>query len=254
MKMVMDVVYNHWGSEHWLIKDLPAPDWINQWPEFTQTNYRSTTWMDPYAASADEERMRNGWFDKHMPDLNQRNPDMARYLIQQTKWWIEEWGIDALRIDTYAYPDQEFMAQLGHELEIEYPDLFLFGETWVHGVPVQSWFTHEVSDKKEFNSYLPSVTDFQLYFAMKKGLNESFGWTEGAARIYYALAKDWVYDQPSHLVTFVDNHDLSRFYSEVQEDVRRFHMGLTLIITTRGSQCLYYGTEIRMKNFADPDG
>lgn len=254
MKIVMDVVYNHWGSEHWLIRDLPDSMWVNQWPEFTQTNYRSTTWMDPYASQADRDKMRNGWFDKHMPDLNQRHPDVARYLIQQTKWWVEEWGIDALRIDTYAYPDQEFMAYLGRELVLEYPDLFLFGETWVHGVPIQSWFTQEVSEKKEFDSFLPSVTDFQMYFALKKGLNESFGWTEGASRIYYALAKDWVYQDPLRLVTFVDNHDLSRFYSEVQEDPKRFHMGLTLIMTTRGIPCLYYGTEIRMRNFADPDG
>jgi neopullulanase len=254
MKIVMDVVYNHWGDQHWLILDPPDSSWVNHWPSFTKTNYRSTTHMDPYASEWDKRIMTDGWFDGHMPDLNQRSPKLARHLIQQTKWWIEEWGIDALRIDTYAYPDQHFMASLSREMLMEWPDVFLFGETWVHGVPVQQWFTSQGVGAKEFDSELQSVTDFQLYFAMKKGLNEPFGWTEGASKIYYALAKDWVYKDPMKLVTFVDNHDLSRFYSEIKEDPKLYHMGIALILTTRGIPCLYYGTEIRMKNFADPDG
>ena len=253
IKVIWDVVYNHWGNEHHLFKNLPDSNWVHWFPQFTRTSYRAETLMDPYASSADRDIMTNAWFDKHMPDLNQQDTHLARYLIQNSLWWVEYAGIDAFRIDTYAYPDQTFMKQLDEAMRREYPDFFLFGETWVQGSPVQAWFTEEAEVKKDFNSSLHSVTDFQLYYAITKGLRENFGWEEGFRRIELTLAHDILYKEPNNLVTFLDNHDLSRFYSMMSEDMASFKMGIALLYTLRGIPSIYYGTEILMKNYSDPD-
>lgn len=254
MKIVQDVVYNHWGLEHWMIQDLPDSSFIHHWPEFQRTNYRATSLMDPHASKRDQEIMTDGWFDHHMPDLNQRNPLLSKYLIQNSLWLIEYFSLDAFRIDTYAYPDQHFMADLNHALLQEYPDFFIFGETWVHGSGVQNWFTEGKRGQKDHDSELMSVTDFQLYYAINDALTKKDGWAEGLHRLYYTLAKDHLYPHPENLVTFLDNHDLSRFYSMVGEDLNKFKMGTGLLLTLRGIPCLYYGSEILMSNFADPDG
>ena len=253
IKVIWDVVYNHWGNEHHLFKNLPDSNWVHWFPQFTRTSYRAETLMDPYASKADRDIMTNAWFDKHMPDLNQQDPHLARYLIQNSLWWVEYAGIDAFRIDTYAYPDQTFMKQLDEAMRREYPDFFLFGETWVQGSPVQAWFTEEAEVKKNFNSSLHSVTDFQLYYAITKGLKENFGWEEGFRRIELTLAHDILYKEPNNLVTFLDNHDLSRFYSMMGEDMASFKMGIAMLYTLRGIPSIYYGTEILMKNYSDPD-
>ncbi|MBL7941600.1 MAG: cyclomaltodextrinase N-terminal domain-containing protein [Flavobacteriales bacterium] len=256
MKVVMDVIYNHWGDRHYLYRNLPDSGWINFHTSFTQTNYRAETLMDPYASEGDKRKMTDGWFDTHMPDLNQRNPHLANYLIQQTIWWIETVGIDALRIDTYAYPDQHFMEQLCQRMNTEFPDMLIFGETWVQGTPIQSWFADRSEPHKLGISHTGpriSLTDFQLYYAITEGLNEPFGWTDGLTRIELTLAHDYLYQDPSHLVTFLDNHDLSRVYSLLHEDFQKWKMAVTILLTTRGIPCIYYGTEILMKNHADPD-
>ena len=253
IKVVWDVVYNHWGNRHWMFRDIPDSNWFHWYPEFTRTTYRAEVLMDPYASNYDKSLMSNAWFDKHMPDLNQQDPWLARYLIENSLWWIEYAGIDAFRIDTYAYPDQQFMVNLDEAIRREYPDFFLFGETWVQGSPIQAWFVENSPTTKTFNSALHSVTDFQLYFAITKGLNEPFGWEEGLRRIELTLAHDILYRDPSKLITFLDNHDLSRFYSMVGEDSAKFTMGLAMLYTLRGIPCIYYGTEIGMKNFSNPD-
>lgn len=253
IKMIWDVVYNHWGNRNWLFKNLPDSNWVHWFPEFTRTSYRAEVLMDPYASEADKKIMSDAWFDTHMPDLNQQDPHLARYLIQNSIWWIEYAGIDAFRIDTYAYPDQQFMRDLDNAIRREYPEFVLFGETWVQGSPVQAWFTENAFVEKNFNSALHGVTDFQLYYAINKGLNENFGWEEGFRRIELTLAHDILYQNPSMLVTFLDNHDLSRFFSVVGEDLGKYKMGLALLYTLRGIPSIYYGSEIAMKNFADPD-
>lgn len=253
IKVIWDVVYNHWGSRHRLFENLPDSNWVHWFDAFTRTSYRAEVLMDPYASNSDKKQMTDAWFDKHMPDLNQQDPHLARYLIQNSIWWIEYAGLDAFRIDTYAYPDQQFMKNLNEAIRKEYPQFVLFGETWVQGTPVQSWFTEKTYVKKDYSSSLNSVTDFQLFYAIQKGLNENFGWEEGFRRIELTLSQDILYDKPEMLVTFLDNHDLSRFYSMVNEDDAKFKMGLCLLYTLRGIPSIYYGTEIQMKNYADPD-
>lgn len=250
IKVIMDIVLNHVGNEHWLIKDLPARDWVNQWDEFTKTTYRAPTLLDPYASAYDKQRMSDGWFDTHMPDLNQRNPHVARYLTQNNLWWIEYAGIDAFRIDTYAYPDQAFNAAWAKEIRAAYPKLHMFAETWVHGVPVQAFFTEKTGFQSQDN-HMPAVTDFQLHYALNDALTKDFGWTEGLARLYYTLAKDVVYHDATRNVVFLDNHDLSRYYAVVKEDLATYKMGIGFLLTTRGIPCMYYGTEVLLGNYFD---
>lgn len=253
MKVIWDVVYNHWGNENWMFKDLPDSNWVHWFPNFNRTSYRAETLMDPYASNSDKQKMTDGWFDYHMPDLNQQDPLLAKYLIQNSIWWIEYAGIDAFRIDTYAYPDQIFMKHLNEAIMKEYPSFFIFGETWVQGSPIQAWFTKNNPANRDYSSSLHGVTDFQLFYAITKGLNENFGWEEGFRRVELTLAHDLLYENAYNNVTHLDNHDLSRFYSVINEDFAKWKMGIAMLLTLRGIPQVYYGTEILMKNHANPD-
>lgn len=245
IKVVMDVIHNHVGDEHWFIRDIPTTDWIHQETEvLRKSNFRETVLLDPHAAQADVEQLSDGWFDAHMPDLNQKNPFLANYLIQNAIWWNEFSGHDAYRIDTYFYPDADFMANWGKRLQEEYDNFFFFGETWVHGYSVQAQFTAGSAIRGGVNTALPAVTDFQLYYAIQQILAGQEGWTEGTSRIYYTLAHDFLYEDASRNVIFVDNHDLSRYFSVVNENLEDYKMGLAFLLTTRGIPMLYYGTEM----------
>jgi glycosidase len=254
MKMVKDIIFNHVGDQHWMIRDLPARDWIHQHSEYKRTNYRAPALMDPYASNYDKDLMTDGWFDHHMPDLNQKHPQLATFLIQNSIWWVEYAGIDAYRIDTYAYPDQEFMSKWAEAVLLEYPDIHLFAETWVHGPAVQAQFTGDNFLRGTYNSKMPAVTDFQLYYAIKEALTQNQGWTEGASRIYFTLAQDFLYEKPYGNVIFLDNHDLNRFLSDLNEDRNKMKCALTFLLTMRGIPSIYYGTEILMSAYKDPDG
>jgi glycosidase len=228
---------------------MPDSSWFFLYDSFTKTNYRDNVLYDPYASEYDKKIMTDGWFDTHMPDLDQRNPRLANYLIQQTIWWIETYGIDALRIDTYAYPDQDFMRRWAKEVKAQYPDIFLFAETWVHGTPSQAWFMGDALGPEP--NHLDGLTDFQVHYAINDALTKEQGWTDGVARLYYTLSADYVYKEPINMVTFVDNHDLARFYGVVNKDFQKFKIGMTLLFTLRGIPSLYYGTEFLM---AETDG
>ena len=254
MKLVKDVIYNHWGDQHWIVLDPPDGTWVNAWPEFTRTSHRPYTLFDPYGSKYDKDVMTDGWFDHHMPDINQRNPLLADYLIQNTLWWIAEAGLDALRIDTYYYPDQEFMAKLVARVRQEFPNCFVFGECWIRDPVALNWVSQRVSYRDLPDTRLNGITDFPLYFSTLDALNRETGWESGAIQWYITLANDVLLDeQPDH-VLFLDNHDLSRYYSMVGEDFDKYQVGLVFLMTTRGIPMIYYGTEILMTNFCDPDG
>lgn len=244
IKVIMDVIFNHVGDQHWQIRDLPSADWIHQWPEFTKTTYRATTLLDPHVSDRDRKLMTDGWFDNHMPDLNQQNQHLARYLIQNSIWWTAFSGQDGFRIDTYAYPDPDFMAEWNRRMLEEFPYLGIFGETWVHGPAIQAWFTGSETLHPEFNTNLPGVTDFQLYYAINEALDKDPGWTDGVMRLYYTLAQDYLYEDPNRNVTFLDNHDLARIFTVVGQDMTKFKSALALLLSTRGIPMIYYGTEL----------
>ncbi len=254
MKVVMDIVPNHIGDEHWLFKNLPDSNWVNWWPKFTRTNYRAPLLLDPYASQKELDLFARGWFDTHMPDLNQRDPHLAKYLTQSYIWWAEYAGVDDFRIDTYSYPDQEYMAQMAADILLEYPGMNMFGEIWEHSVPIQSFFATQFKNRGSFDSKLPAVLDFQIYKAINEALTKPFNWTDGVSAIYYTLAEDLLYKHPQRNVTFLDNHDLSRFYSVIGEDIRKFKMGIGFLLTMRGIPSMYYGTEVLMTGISNPDG
>ncbi len=244
IKVIMDVIFNHVGDRHYQILDLPSTDWIHQWPEYTQTTYRATTLLDPHVSDYDRRRMTDGWFDKHMPDLNQQNPHLARYLIQNSLWWTLYSGQDGFRIDTYSYPDPNFMAEWNRRLLEESPDLGIFGETWVHGPAVQAYFAGGRGIHQDFDTHLPGVTDFQLYYAIHEALNTEPGWTDGVLRLYYTLAQDYLYAKPENNVTFLDNHDIARLFTSLGQDTTKMKSALTLLLTLRGIPMITYGTEL----------
>jgi glycosidase len=250
MKMVMDVVYNHVGLNHHLFTDLPDSNFFHFHKGYSkgykQTNYRAATLFDPHVSDGDAKTFKDGWFVRDMPDINQQHSPMAQYLIQNSIWWIEEFGIDAFRIDTYTYPDQAFMADLARRIKKEYPNFFIFGETWVHGPEIQSYFV----EKNPFNpieSHMDAVTDFQLAFAIQEAVSREQGWTEGVAKVYYRLAADYLYRNPEKHVTFLDNHDLARIFGHVNGDLNKMEIALGMLFTMRGIPCMYYGTEILMR-------
>jgi glycosidase len=227
-------------------------DWLNQWSEYQNTSYKDQALMDPYAADIDKKIMSDGWFTRAMPDLNQRNPFVANFLIQHALWTVEEFGIDGWRIDTYAYNDLDFMNRCNKALLDEYPQLGIFGETWVHGIANQSFFMQNNYNLK-YKSNLPGVTDFQLnLYGILPALTQPFGWTEGVNRLYLTTTNDFVYKDAMKNCIFLDNHDMSRFYSQLKEDVQKLKMGVAWLLTFRGIPQLYYGTEILMAGTTHP--
>lgn len=252
MKIIQDAVYNHVGSHHFTILDPPMKDWLHQWDVFTQTSYKDQVLFDPYASMKDKKIMADGWFVKPMPDLNQNNSYVAHFLIQHAIWTVQEFGIDGWRIDTYAYNDLAFMNICNKALEAEFPRITMFGETWVHGVPNQSFFCQN-NYNIPFKCNLQAVTDFQTLWGITETMTKDFGWTDGVNKLYTTLAQDFVYKDPMRNVIFLDNHDLSRFYSVIGEDVVKYKSAIDWLLTCRGIPQLYYGNEILMTGFTNPN-
>lgn len=254
MQVVYDVVYNHVGDQHYFIKDLPSKDWINQWDSFTRTNYRTPSLNDMYGSEYDRTLMTRGWFDNHMPDLNQSNPLVANYLRQQNIWWIEEMQVDALRIDTYPYGDQSFLSQAAEAILHEYPGMTLFAEIWVHGMGVQGFYNGNNNLDRSINTHLSGVLDFEMCWAFNEAVNVPTGWNTGLEAVYLRLTQDFMYGDEGGMnnVIFLDNHDMSRFYNQVGMDLSKFKMATAMLLTMRGIPHWFYGSEILMDEPADP--
>lgn len=246
IKMIQDMVMNHVGNQAYFVKDLPDRDWLHNFPEFTRSNFRGSAMSDPYGSKEDADRMNSGWFDNHMPDLNQQNPMLATYLIQNSLWWIGYAGLDGIRMDTYPYPDKEFMSTWARTVLEEFPGFYIVGEVWISAVPTTAYWQKGMVNRDGYQSFLPSITDFSLYGAIPAALNEREGYDTGLARLYFLLSQDFIYPDANHLLTFLDNHDLTRFFNTVGKDPARFKLGLTFLLTTRGIPQLYYATELMM--------
>ncbi len=243
MKIIQDAVYNHVGLYHFTVQDMPMKEWLNQWPQYTNTTYKDQVLFDPYASAMEQKKMSDGWFTRQMPDLNQNNPFVANFLIQHALWTVENFGIDGWRIDTYAYNDLNFMNRCNKALTDEYPRITLFGETWVHGVPNQSYLVQN-NYNIPFKSNLQASTDFQTLWAMQDAMTKDFGWDDGVNKLYTTLAQDFVYKDPTRQVIFLDNHDMARFFTVVNEDVERYQSALAWLLTCRGIPQIYYGDEL----------
>ena len=255
LKVVMDMIFNHCGYEHPWVKDLPSKDWLNkpEWlsgkeedkAKYLQTSYKLTPVLDPYASQIDKQETVDGWFVPSMPDLNQRNTHVMKYLIQNSVWWIETVGIDGIRMDTYPYADREAMASWMRVLDQEYPHFNTVGETWVTE-PAYTAAWQKDSKLSSINSYLKTVMDFAFYDRVNQAVTEDTDdWWEGMNRIYNSLCYDYLYANPSNVLAFIDNHDTDRFLKD-GKDTLALKQALTLLLTMNRTPQLYYGTEILM--------
>lgn len=258
MKLIMDYVTNHWGAEHWMIKDLPMYDWINQFPGYENSNYRMTTQNDPHRAGIDLKYCVDGWFVESMPDLNQKNPLVLNYLIQNAIWWVEYAGLDGFRVDTYSFNDKEGIAKWTKAIMDEYSDFNIVGEVWMHDqAQIAYWQKDsEIGAIQSYNSNLPSVMDFTLHDAIMVMFNEEEeDWDKGMIKAYENFVNDFLYPDINNLLVFAGNHDTNRINEIYEGDLEKYKLALTLVLTTRGIPQIYYGDEIGMRgNKAEGDG
>ena len=244
--VIQDVVLNHIGDKHWWLQDMPTPDWLTYQGKFVPTAHHRTAVQDPYASAEDRRNFTAGWFAQGMPDLNQANPFVATYLIQNNIWWIEYAGLAGLRVDTYGYSDTAFLSRWSGSLMAEYPRLNLVGEEWSTLAPVVA---HWQQGKRNFDGYvshMPSMMDFPLADALRRSLAAPDDDERGLANLYEALSLDHVYPNPGNLVLFEGNHDMSRIYSELHADEGLFRMAMAFVATAPRIPQFYSGTEILM--------
>jgi glycosidase len=254
LKVIKDLVHNHTGTNDYFIKDMPMKSWVHQWPTYTNSNFRDAAVMDPHGSAIDKKIMLDGWFDHSMADMNENNPYVENYLTQNHIWWVEYSGVDGFRLDTYPYNDADYMADWAKKVRAEFPHLSIYGETLVWSVANQAFFTEGNTVNRGFDTHLPGVTDSQVKDALAEALNGNPGWTDGVNRLYLVLAQDFLYKDATKNVVFLDNHDMNRFYSVVGEDFNKYKAGMALLLTMRGIPQMYYGDEILMSGYSNPDG
>lgn len=248
MKTVMDMIFNHSGSEHIWFRDRPSSDWFNFPDTVLITNHKLGTVMDPYSSDFDRVLMTDGAFVKEMPDLNQRNPHLMKYLSQNSIWWIEEAGIDGIRMDTYVYADKDAMAGWVTDVMSEYPDFNIVGECWYDAPPRASYW-QTGSKLADTDSKLPTVMDFPLMILSREAApyyEETGFWDGGFNKIYNHMGLDFIYAEPKNVLRFLDNHDTERFITSLPENLDGWKQGLALLLTVPGIPQIYYGTELLM--------
>lgn len=242
MKVIMDLVFNHIGDNHWWMKDMPSKSWVHQWSEFTKTNFKGEILSDPNASDYDREVMAKGWFDNHMPDMAQEDPYLAKYLTQMTIWWIEYSGIDGIRMDTYMYNDKQMMAEWVKAVKAQFPNFYIVGEVWLPEASFEAYWKKGRTNQDGYASTLESVSDFPLW----EGFKETFRDDKSIDHIWKRLAQDFLYEDPNGNKIFLGNHDVDRFFGIINKDMNKAKMATTILLTTRGIPQLFYGDEILM--------
>ncbi len=264
IKLIMDQIANHCGLEHWWMKDLPFKDWVNfqknyeehienwNWKVTKFSNHRRTTNQDIYASDTDKQGMTDGWFVDAMPDLNQRNPFMATYIIQNSIWWIEALGLGGIRQDTYPYPDKDFMSDWAGAIMTEYPNFNIVGEEWSYNPLLIAYWQEGNKNSDGYDSNLKSSMDFAMQQNITDALKEEEKWDTGLVKLYEGLANDFVYPSPKDIMVFNDNHDMSRIFTQMNGDITMTKTAVAHVLMLPRTPQLYYGTEILMQDFADP--
>ena len=252
MKLIFDEVLNHSGSFYWWMNDLPFKDWLNFPPPhpYTASNHQRTVNQDIHASNYDKVIWSKGWFDKTMPDMNGTNKFVANYLIQNTIWWIETLQLGGIRQDTYGYSDKEFLRKWSCRIISEYPNLSLVGEEWSTNPLITSYWQKGKQNHDGYTSCLTTVMDFPIQTALIQSLNSDVEEKNPPAfsKLYEALANDFIYPDPNHILVMADNHDMDRLYMQLNQNIQLTKMALTYICTIRGIPQLFYGTEILMDN------
>ncbi len=249
--IIMDLILNHIGSEHWWMYDLPSSDWINHSGEFVQTSHIHESIYDPYIPQLEKDLFTSGWFVETMPDLNQSNPFLANYLIQLSLWWVEYANLSGFRIDTYPYIDKDFLTIWSKRIKREYPNFNFCGEAWNNNPSMVAYWQIGSDPYDGYISYIPSMKDFPLQKALVQGLMSEEKWDSGIGDVYRVLANDYQYGDPYNLLVFAGNHDMQRIYSQLSENMDLYKMAMSFILTTRGIPQIYYGTEIAMTSTGD---
>jgi len=249
MKIIMDQVFNHCGSGHWWMNDLPSENWLNQWETFTRSNFTNIAASDPHVSKSDYNLFTRGWFDTNLPDLNLDNPFLATYLIQNSIWWIEYSNLDGIRMDTYPYPDKKVMAKWIQTIKTEYPNFYIVAETWEAKASSLSYWNNGGVNNDGYTSYVNSVCDYPLYYSMLK----AFGEENNIYKIYETLAEDFLYGDAFNNKIFNGNHDVGRLFTLLNKDVDKLKLSMAFILTTRGIPQLYYGDELLFDG-DKPDG
>ena len=252
LKLIFDGVVNHSGAYYWWMSDLPFHDWINYADSIRITNHRRTVNQDPYASASDKELMVKGWFVSSMPDLNQQNPFLASYLIQNSIWWIETLGLGGIRQDTYPYSPKKFLEQWTCRIMAEYPHFSIVGEEWTTNPLTVAYWQKGKPNTSGYNGCMKSTMDFPLQSALVQALNEKEEWEKGLVKLYEALSNDYVYANPNDLLIFGDNHDMDRLFTQLKSDVELTEMALAYLLTIRGIPQIYYGTEVLVNNTSKP--
>jgi glycosidase len=246
--VIWDVVVNHCGTEYYFIKDLPARDWVNFPDTHTRSNFLKSTLTDPYATEIDKKEYTDGWFDHHMADLNQRNPLLAKYLVQNTIWWIEYAGLSGLREDTYSYAEKNFLATWAKAILDEYPHLNIVGEEMTRIIAQTSYWQKDKKNFDGYKSYLPTLMDFSLNDNIVSSLTTTNNWFSTWRDTYQSVAQDYQFPHPDDQLIFPDNHDLDRFYSRLDKNFDDWKLGIAMYMTMRGIPQFFYGTEVLMTN------
>jgi len=252
---IQDIVPNHIGSGHWWMQDPPSRDWVNPGQPYLETNHRHSTVQDPYAAASDRQRFQDGWFVPSMPDLNQRQPLLATYLVQNAVWWIEYAGLSGLRVDTYPYSDKAFLARWSAAIMAEYPGLTMVGEEMSDNPLMVAHWLKGRRNADGYVSAMPSMMDFPLHGRLRDALTEpeGRGYGVGLGKLYEAMMNDALYPEPARMVLFEGNHDTNRIFSALGEDEALMRMAATVIATTRRTPQFFYGTELLMKSPLERD-
>lgn len=246
--VIWDIVLNHCGTEYYFIKDLPGKDWINFPETHTQCNFLKTTLTDIYATEIDKKEYTDGWFDVHMADLNQRNPLLAKYLIQNTIWWIEYAGLSGLREDTYSYADKNFLSTWTKAILDEYPHFNIVGEEMTRIIAQTAYWQKDKKNIDGYKSYLPTLMDFSLNDNVISSLTRPDDWFSSWRDTYQSVAQDYEFPHPYNQLIFPDNHDLDRFYSRLNKNFEDWKLGIALYMTMRGIPQFLYGTEVLLTN------
>ena len=258
IKFIMDQIVNHCGLYHWWMKDLPFNDWLNYQDEFLlqkptiYSNHRRTIVQDIYASEIDKKEMTEGWFVETMPDLNHKNPFLEKFIIQNSLWWIEELGLSGIRQDTYPYADKTFLSNWAGTIMNEYPNFSIVGEEWSYNPLLIGYWQNDPSARQGYVSNLTSTMDFAMLDNIKKAVSEDESWDKGLIKIYNGLANDFHYTNPKDIMAMMDNHDMSRIYTELDGNLTKTKMALSVLLMLPRIPQIYYGTEILMQDFENP--
>lgn len=261
IKVVMDIVTNHCGTEHWWMKDMPFKDWVHMNEPYFNSNHMYSLALDPNASAADRKLMEDGWFSRGMPDMNLDNPYLLKYFQQWAIWWIEYSGLDGFRVDTYFYNEKVPMSQWCKAVTDEYPWFNIVGENWNSNPDMVAYWQKDNPNPDGFNSYLPSIMDFPLRDAVNSALalplpSEAEAAAEqpqGGQRgrrgpdmtsVYNVLARDFQYHDLSNMLLFWSNHDTARIGDVFGQNYSKMKIAFAMLATMRGIPQMFYGDEM----------